>query len=315
MDIKAFPALIVGVVVALVLAGAVLPVFAETTSATDTFKNEGYFRMSEVSATDDDVIITWDYTKPYTFNINGTDFNLPTGTTGGNNAYPYTIMAQDGWGVRVSVSAGDKVDLNLYGSGTNAGLLWYATVTDSDTATITLSNGTASFVRNTGTPVTQTYTKVYIPDNDGDYTLKKKDTNAYLNKDSLIYSTGRTSTLFGSNNFAINCNLTGNIEDGETVNVIAPSGFTPSNAVVNATEVNNYLDLYSFSSVTFDITQDSTDITVNAVYSQVIVPHEVTAEQAVHPDGPLTVMLNVLPLLAIAGLVTGAVVWFINRKG
>lgn len=46
MDIKAFPALIVGVVVALVLAGAVLPVFAETTSATDTFTNEGYYSMN-----------------------------------------------------------------------------------------------------------------------------------------------------------------------------------------------------------------------------------------------------------------------------
>ena len=63
MDIKAFPALIVGVVVALVLAGAVLPVFAETTSATDTFTNEGYYRMSAFDGANN-YTIEWVNTKP-----------------------------------------------------------------------------------------------------------------------------------------------------------------------------------------------------------------------------------------------------------
>ena len=300
--------LIITLVVGVILAGALLgPVISDATKTTETFTNDGFIRMTEITNESNDVTVTWTYTDPYTFNINDEAIVIPSTTTGGTNAFPYTIFANEGWGLRVSVYANDRVDLNLYGSGDTSSLLWYATVTDSDTATITFSQGTATFVKGTSTGVTQSYTSVYLPDNEGEYVLKKLNESAYMTGDSLIYSTGRTSTTFGSNVFALNFNLDGNIDDGVTVTTLAPIGFTTSNVVVNATEVSGYVGLYSFNNVTFDITQTSTSITTGAVYSQVIVPYEVTVELSEHLTPGQIALMGAIPIMVIVALLMAAV--------
>lgn len=307
--------LTVGIVVGLVVFSAILmPVVNNATATEATFTNDGFIRMTEITDESDDVTITWTYTDPYTFNINDEAIVIPSTTTGGTNAFPYTIFANEGWGLRVAVSSNDRVDLNLYGSGDTSGLLWYATVTDSDTVTISFSQGTATFVKGTSTGVTQSYTSVYIPDNEGEYVLKKPNESAYMTGDSLIYSTGRTSTAFGENTFALNFNLDGNIDDGVTVTTLAPIGFTTSNVEINADEVSGYVGLYSFNNVTFDITQTSTSITTGAVYSQVIVPYEVTVELANHLDSEMIQMIKVIPILIIAGLIVGIAATVISRR-
>ena len=308
MDPKRIVALVVGAAVMVLIFSALLvPIINDATTTQKTFTNDGFIRMTEITDESEDVTVTWAYTDPYTFNINDEAIVIPSTTTGGTNAFPYTIFANEGWGLRVAVSSNDRVDLNLYGSGDTSSLLWFATVTDSDTVTITFSQGTATFVKGTSTGVTQTYTSVYIPDNEGEYVLKKPNESAYMTGDSLIYSTGRTSTAFGANTFALNFNLDGNIDDGVTVTTLAPTGFTTSNVEVNADEVSGYVGLYSFDNVTFDITQTSTSITTGAVYSQVIVPYEVTVELAVHPDAPTLSLLSVIPIIAMIGIVLAVV--------
>lgn len=291
----------------LLFASLLIPLTNEATATTETLTNDGFFRMKEITADSDDVTITWSYTDPYVFNVGDEIVKLPAGTTGGNPVYPYTIFANEGWGLRVAVSANDRVDLNLYGSGENSNLLWYATTVDSSEVTITLIGGTATFDNGASSVVSRTYTSVYIPDNNGDYVLKKPTDSVFMTKDSLIYSTGRTSATFGSNVFAINLNLAGNIDNGVNVSVLAPAGFTASNIEVNSSVVSGYIGLYKFDNVTFDITQTSTEITTGAVYSQVIVPYEVTVEKAVHADDSTRAIIGVIPLIVIVGLVAGIV--------
>lgn len=306
MDVKAFPALIVGVVVALVLAGAVLPVFAETTSATDTFKNVGYYDLT-YSETDNTTLI-WDHTKPNELSVNGVAVVMPTLTNGESR----TVMCGDNWLIRM----GYGVSLGGYY------IQWYPAVGSSILAsqnngldlTVICSDNVVSVTDTDTTPHTATgaYTYTYCVSNDGAFVMKKATDSAYMVGDSPIYAMGLTNVgTFTSTGIVI----TGNIDDGVTWSIFRGSAedYTFSNQEINYTEVSNYEGLYKLDSMTATVTNG--DQSADAVYSFFIVPSEVTAEKSVHPDGPLTVMLNVLPLLAIAGLVTGAVVWFINRKG
>lgn len=307
MNNKLIP-IVLTLVVGIILAGSVLvPVLNDATTTHKTFTNDGYLRLGEISAEDTETYtITWTYENPHQFVINDEVYVMPEGNTTGS-VFPYTLFATDGWGLRYSqTGTAGNVDLNLYGSGESASLIWYATTTDSDTVTITLNEGTATFVKNSTTSVTKSYTAAFIPDSDGAYVLKKGDTSAYLNADSVIYSTGRTSTTFGTYTFAININLSGNVE-GVEVNAIAPTGFTTSNVVIDSSEVSGYKDLYKFDKVTFDITQTSTSISAGAVYSQVIVPYQVTAELSEHLTPGQIALLGAIPVMVIVALLVVAV--------
>lgn len=305
MNNKLIP-IVLTLVVGIILAGSVLvPVLNDATKTEQTFTNDGYIRLGEISAEDTETYtITWTYENPGQFVINDDVYVMPSGSTTGS-VFPYTLFATDGWGLRYLKNSTDT-NLNLYGSGESASLLWYAGATAQDTVVITLSAGSATFVKNSTTTATMEYTNVFLPDSDGAYVLKKGDTSAYLNADSVIYSTGRTSAVFGTNNIAININLNGNVE-GVEVDAIAPTGFTVSNVVVDSSEVNGYKDLYKFDKVTFDITQTSTSIDVEAVYSQVIVPYQVTAELSDHLTPGQIALLGAIPVLVIVALLVVAV--------
>lgn len=298
MDVKAFPALIVGVVVALVLAGAVLPVFAETTSATDTFINKGrYYVTTEI---EEEVTITMDYDIDnnvrswYIDNVLLTYDNL----TGPEYVSKPTVAGTDNYVFRT--------DGRYRGLNSSTGSSDY-------TLTVTNEHITkGDFVGNAPLFIASTEKTGYIM-------RYSPDTDMYLLGDSKIIGAGYTDVKISddSNSSAV-ITINGNIDDGVTVTTFNTNyTFTVSNIVVNANEVNGYEDLYKFQSVTFDVTYNdgTNDYVTPCTYSMVVLPSEVTAEKSVHPDGPLSVMLNVLPLLAIAGLVTGAVVWFIHRKG
>lgn len=302
MDVKAFPALIVGVVVALVLAGAVLPVFAETTSATDTFINDGYFRMTKANSTSS-AVISWDHLNPTVLTVNDIDMNmsnLPVGV-------PLTIYASEEAIVRYTFNSASDVSVNRYGLGYQN-----ATVDNGKDVTITLTENGVNMIWGTNS-VDGTATGVYYIDPNGAYTMKKSDAVANVDiNDSVLVLAGTTNisgavTLYGSGTIddGINISVVAGISEGDTYEI--------GDVTINYTLNSAYKDLASLTSIVFPFTKNSTTTTIT--YSYFVVPYEITAEKAVHPDGPLTVILNVLPLLAIAGLVTGAVVWFINRKG
>lgn len=298
MDVKAFPALIVGVVVALVLAGAVLPVFAETTSATDTFTNKGrYYVTTEI---EDEVTITMDYdvennVKSWYVDdvlleydrLSGPEF-VSSPTVAGTDNFIF------------------RTDGRYRGLASSTGASDYTLSVTNDSITL------GSYVGNA---------PLFIASTEKTDSIMRysPDTDMYILGDSQIIGAGYTNVAISAeNNTNVVISFTGTIKDGVDVNVYNTSyPCTISNVQINANDINGYEDLYTFQSVTFDVTyNDGTDDYVTpCTYSMVVLPSEVTAEKTVHPDGPLSVMLNVLPLLAIAGLVTGAVVWFINRKG
>lgn len=299
MDIKAFPALIVGVVVALVLAGAVLPVFAETTSAETTFKNEGYFYLDKFT---DSYTFFWDSTDPDNFTVNGETVTYHNDTT-----LAVSLVLGQNFAVRFPAN---NVSVSFYGAGT-----YISTNAENPTFTLTYSEGSVTATNGTNTKVISSVTEIYGLVEKGDYVMKNSTAPAYLNSgseviaDSEIYASGQT---FNGSNY-IWWHLEGTIENMEYPDTFNNT-YTVTNETIHGAYSTNYEDLYVLDNLTFTVTA-SNSVVYNVTASYFVVPYEVTAEKSVHPDGPLTVILNVLPLLAIAGLVTGAVVWFINRKG
>ena len=307
MESKNLLTLAITLTVGIILAGSLLmPVISDATTTERTFTNNGYFRMSETLSTDENTVITWDSANAFVFNLNGNDIELPPGATSGT-VYPYTILASDAWALRAAVLNDTvNVDLTLYGSGSDSTLLWFVNSWSNDTATITLSAGTASFKANDSTPVTVSYTHAFIPDENGNYILKKGTETAYLHGESLIYATGRTTATFGEDSVDLNINIEGNITDGETVTVLAPTGYTSDNIEVVNSQVTGYKDLYTFDKVTFEITETDSSTTVDVVYSQVIVPYQITAELSQHLDPAEIAIMNALPVLIIVALVVMA---------
>lgn len=299
--------LIITLVVGVILTGALLvPVLNDTTTTEKTFTNSGTFRMTELTE-EDEVSITWAYNEPYKFNVGEQVITLPNDQTTGNPINPYTLIVSDAWGLRVGVGASDAVSINLYAAGEASSLVWSASTADSDAVTISLSNGTATFTKEGSQAVTKTYENVFIPDIDGQYVLKNPTESVYLKSDSPIYSTGRYSLTFGATGYALNLHVEGNINDGAEASVIAPTGFTVSNVAIDKSDVAGYIDLYSFNKVTFDITQDNTDITKGLNYTQVIVPYEVTAELSNHLSNAEISLIKTIPVMVIIALVITAV--------
>lgn len=306
MDIKGFPALIVGVVVALVLAGAVLPVFAETTSATNVLNNreQALYPIEKITP-DMEYKLVWDTSTPGYVTINDTDqVEIKPGSI---------ICAVDSFVIRCGTegtryylqSVGGS--LSVYVSVANkAGVL----TIENNAGTLTI---TSDFVSDTDVTKTIEFSELYAVYPNGSYVMKSPEQRAFMKEDSEIYALGLT-TMDGVWNNAIQ--IVGNLDSVTVTQVFPdPATYTFDNVSINYSECTNYKDTFLLDSITFDATNISTSNVTPCTYSYFVVPAEITAEKAVHPDGALAVMLNVLPLLAIAGLVTGAVVWFVVRKG
>ena len=312
MDIKTISVAFVAIMVGAVAFGAMLPIFQDVTATEDTFTNDGYFRMTKITDTDDDVTVTWDYTKPYIFTVNGVDNTVPTGVTSGN-VFPYTLMCSDTWALRFSVTdSGATISLQLYGSG--ADYIWYINSTSGYNVTCTFESGTFSISREGGAVTTQSYTTAYVIDNTGDYVLKKGNSPAYLHKDSVIYSVGRSYGTFGGTSTFMNVNVQATIEDGATISLIYPtSGYTVTNETIHYSKVTSSEDLYKFSNITFDVVDGSSN-TYSAVYGQVIVPYQVTAERTAQGGDGFNTIVDLIPLVIGMGLLLIAVWWFVVRK-
>lgn len=318
MKITGFPALVVSVVVALVVFGAVIPIFADTTQASDTYTNEGYFRMSHYDATTDHTL-TWTYEEPNVVTVDNVkvpiDYNVASGQT--------SIVIDTNFIVRYFTDSAGVVSGVSYLAGVSGTKV--ATVANNETATFTFTSGTMAADVGSYTGLTNTYTDIYLPTLDGPFTMKKADIDAYMNGDSEIVAYGTTrinssTGLIGAPGVGLAFN--GSIDDGATGFVWRNSDVaTLSNIKVNGTEVSSHIDLYMFDSITatatYTETVDDETVTTDTLvtYNYVLVPYEVTAERAVHPDATLTAILDMLPFIIGAGLVVGAVAWFITRKG
>ena len=294
MDVKAIPALIVGVMVAVVMVGAVLPVFADTTQAYDTFTNEGYFR---VDSTDGDFSFSWDYDNPndFVFGDKTLTFDNPAG-------FDVSVTMSDAFFIRV-----DKNNATVYFNGDGAGNI----IANSTNKTLTVSRS-GSTVSATNGVTTKTITDssvIYFMSETGDWVMKNANKPAYMLADSMIFARGY-STLTGPVYTPVLIK-----GDTESVTITATNEDVTSitDIVIHTDEINSYVGLYSLDKITFTATANATDNTIT--FNYFVVPYEVTAERAVHTEGPLTILINVLPLMAVAGLLLGGVAWFVWKKG
>lgn len=309
MEIKTYVLMAVSVITAVVVFGACLPVFADTTQANDTFDNTDGAYYNMVNITDEtEYTLTWDHTKPTVAIVNDEEVDLIKGTTiisdGGRFLMRY---GQDGTGYYIQSVPGSTINVIVYSSGTNTA--------DLD---ITVASGTISVEKtlisdNTTSTVTTTVNDGFAIAKSGDWVLKSPSQSAYVLEDSRIYAMGLTTIA--------NVWYNGFYLDGTVENMTVtqynpdPATYTISNVSVNTEEVDSHVDLYTLDSITFLATQieDST-ITNTCTYNYIIVPSEVVAERSVHPTGATLTLMELLPVLIGAGLVIGVVGAAIVRR-
>ena len=292
---------LVGLTVMAVIFSAFLPVMGEVTSATDTLTNDGYMRYTSIDADSaDTIVISWDHTKPSKMTINDVEVDIvcPSNST-------ISLAFADNFCFRYN-TVGPAVD--CYGA---VGNTVSASVSDALDITLTLSSGTATVVNTDTTPATYsyTYTTAYYPDSNGAYIMKDKDKTAFVHPDTTII-VANGMTIVGSR---IGVYFDGTIDNGYTFNYFnTGTTVTESNVNSDYSEVSAYVNLVALSKITMHITKGVDE--VDATYSYFLVPYEITAEKAIHPDGPTTAILNMLPIIVGAGLLLGAIAFMIVTR-
>lgn len=292
---------ITATIVIVVMAGALMPILDDATAINDTFTNEGVYFV-EVNPTD---TYTIEYDKANNSGIiviNNTNMNVPF-------SEGYTILAIDDAILRLQ--SGDNT-IQYKGDGqyiTGITKLNITVSSGSITGTYTGSGGVETSWPNTS------YTKAFVisPDNQ-DNIMKAYTSTAYMNGDSEFIGFGQ-SILNGT--ILVLCSISGTIEDGATVTVLDSHGgeladATVSNIVVHYAEVDGYIDLYTMTEITFDVTYQGT---VNSrSYSAIVVPSEVTAEKSVHFTDSENAILGAVPIFLIVALLVAIVAMVIRSR-
>lgn len=316
MEPKRMIELTVGIVVGLVVFTAILmPVVNNATTTETKFANTGYYTYDAVTE-DTNVIIEFDPAKQDKLTINNTEITMPQVSSG--SPTQWTLCGSENFTVRYVKTSGGTGPYTLQCYGSNG----YIAGDPSATTTVVsleISNTTMKFNRNDSTSRSYdmgTHGFVINPDGDGTLMLKYPSQNAYVKGDSDIYLCGTTFVTGSGTNDYVGVFGYGTLDDGLTMSSFygntSPNTVTFGDVTANYTEVGGYIDLYELESFTFPLTQNSA--TVTATYSYFVVPTEVTAEKAVHADSQTIAMLNVIPILIIAGLIIGIVGVAITRR-
>lgn len=306
METKKIVMGVISIAVAIIVLMSMIPIFTDAGASEDTFTNEGYYRMAEY---DDTASFTakWDHTAPTKFTVDGVTYDLPTT----QQSIDLNLMCAESFFLRYNVLTG-YVYVQAYGD-TFAGS-YIARTDQNQDMDITVSSGSVTF--NTGggtTPKTVTYTTMYVINNDGDFVLKKPTESAYVLGDSTIIAIGHSA-------YNIDTYLIGNIDDGFTRDYRSPSNpsaevtnFTFSDVTVDDSEVSGYIDLYSLLKLTWTATNTDTSTTYDTIYSQFLVPYEVTAERSIHASPVESTLIGLIPLLMMVGIMLTAVGLFIAK--
>lgn len=282
-SISKIPILIITLVIGFIMVTtAVLPLAADYSEA-KTYKNDGLWRMKYIEDGDE-----WAFNK--------------TGPVITYNDIPQTGVISDGG---TNWILGDTWCVRTNGNARGS------SISGSGISTITALAGEVTITLDGVTGTSTQDLPGYGIDNSGDYVLKSYDKAAYLKGDSVIYGTGQTTT----DEIQYLVHVEGSINDGVTFtafgqrNSTAISNVVFTDVTINCTPINGYKDLYSFESVSanisFDVVGDTTESHTGTVtYSSVVVPYSVSSD----PDNPDTFknMVRIVPLIALVALVAAA---------
>ena len=302
MEIKTIVTVIIAGMLGAVVFAGLLPAFAETSSATDTFTNDEYYATMDKIDANSTHTITWAKDTSTKITVDGVDI-FPDWSS-------ITIVAEEDNLIRCSKSStpgSDEYYLNFVGADRPVGA---GSISDKS-VTISISGGVITFTGVTSADATYTFTSTFTsgyvinPNNEGQYqyVMKTPSAKAYVLGDSEIYGIGYSVVGGAWQNIFV---VSGTINNGLNVELVSTTLETDpviSNETTVYNTVSGYVDLYQFEKETFNATYDET--TTALTYSFVIVPSEVTAEKEIHPDGPTTALLNLLPVLIAIGLILG----------
>ena len=181
----------------------------------------------------------------------------------------------------------------------------HITVTDAGVTTVddgtahTWSNATGNF---------------FVIADSGDYVMKKMDKDAYVHGDSPIFGYGRTY----ARSYNYTSELKGSVDDGITgeyypETTITATGWTISDVTLNSVEDSSHKDLYKISTMTYEITGEGIQ-PYTAVFSQYIVPAEITAERSVHFTDGQNAIFAAIPVMIILAVLLGVVALVIRSR-
>ena len=295
MNTKIIGISIAAVIGIIVLGSVLMPILDDATETEKKFVNEGrYYVTTEI---EDDVSITMNYdieTDVRSWYIDGellTYADYPsdieyirTPTVAGTDNY---VFRTDGRTRGINNSTG-STDYSL-------------TVTNEHITSGTKVGNAPLFVASTE----QT-----------DNVMRNNPTQpGYVHGDSEIIGCGYTLVSVGPDiNINAVISFKGSVNDGVEITVFdANYTFTVDNVKVNATPVDGFVDLYDFTSVTFDVVSTN-DAVTSCTYSMVVLPAEVTAEKAVHFTNNQNTLLMVIPMLIIVAILIGVVALVVRSK-
>lgn len=290
MDVKKLILGMVGIMIcAVMIGGTTLPIVADVTAESDTYTNVGYFDMEKFTA-DDTVSFSWSYTNPDEVLVNDEVVPLPFVDE------TVSIALSTKGATRLNI---DHNSLSYYSAGTfvNAGV-------DNPEFSLTYEGGTLSATNGTDSHSTAVG-ELFVIVNNGNFVMKKASVPAYANSDTEFCAYGLT--YFGSSRMPYA--IWGTFDN--YTNITSTSA-TIENFTKNYEVATNHVDLYLLESFTFDATLNN--ISKQVVYSYFAIEKEVSADRTDPMAKTPATMLNVLPLVAIAGLVMAGIYVFISRK-
>lgn len=302
MDNK-FIGLMVGLTVGvLMVSGFLWPIVSDATASETTFKNEGYFNMARLDE-GTELNVVWDYTNPTTLTVNSNAVSLPDKDS--MSSIPFTIMCCNNWYLRYGWDTASGYYLGLYQNSSNTS--YSGNVNESRSFTVNVSTDGTTTVNNgvdhTWSAATGNF---YIISEEGPFVMKKQNADAYVNGDSQIFGYGRTN----ARGYNYTSELTGSVNNGITgqyypETTISGTGWTFSDVTLNSEEVTGYEDLYKISTMTYEITGENIQ-PYTAVFSQYIVPAEVTSEKSWHLDTTQVALVAAIGTLGAIVLIAAA---------
>lgn len=279
---------IVGVTMSiLILALILMPAITDTVKTTETLDNSNFARydMKELETGDVWTLSGYDWSYDSEFLTNKT-----------NDGYSLVLA--------------DTLVLNEDGSSRGS-------YNSNSVSSFTIASDTALNVNSASV----TYSKGYGAVQSGDLILKDHGSEAFILKDTELWSSGSVYLSSDSSSLVF-FTLSGNIEDGFTVTAVKGQNSTVTDITtevvsVNAVAVDGYKDTYAITSVDVEIsgTWADTSVSKERTVSDFIMPKTVTAELSNHLGTAEVSLMNSIPILLIMGILIGAVgAIFIRRR-
>lgn len=311
---------IIGVTIAvIVLASVLMPVIQQSTETNNTYTNDGFFRMESAKSTDTGTkTIEWDHTDPYKIKIGTETYTFTTSTFTVGSAVTIVGNVDDGVNshflVRLFYWSATNIAFQLTTNGTVTGT---ASLTDDQDVTITLANGTMSFVISESgeddVTYTKSYTEAYYINPSGKSIMKHPTDKSYIADDSRIVALGLTGYGEGESRVTFAMCIDGTYDDLEITGKDGAATATFGDAVVTKTTVSESIDCYQIEKIQFTATMSGTEY--DATYNYFIVPYEVTVEKSQHLSDGQNAIINAIPVMLIAAILMMIVsVLFLRNK-